>query len=128
MILIIGGAYQGKTTFAKESYKLSSEDIVNGKDLLLGSLDIKSYKCIDDFEKFVLACLEAKRDALEEAKSLISRNNSLIIICKELGCGVVPIDREERRYREAVGRVSSYLARESESVIRIFCSLPQRLK
>lgn len=44
------------------------------------------------------------------------------------GCGLVPIQAEERQRREAVGRLCCQLAERAEAVYRISCGLAIRLK
>ena len=53
MVLIIGGAYQGKRDYVKNAYHLTEDDIFtcNGT-----KIDF-SRKCIDRLEEFVLACV-----------------------------------------------------------------------
>ena len=51
-----------------------------------------------------------------------------VLICDDISCGVVPLDAETRAWREACGRMLSALSMEAETVTRIFCGLPQRLK
>ena len=51
-----------------------------------------------------------------------------IIICDEVGCGVVPVEPAQRARREAVGRLCCRLAERAERVERIFCGLPMVLK
>lgn len=51
-----------------------------------------------------------------------------VVICNEIGCGVVPLDRDERQRREAVGRLCCDLARRAHSVYRVSCGLGLRLK
>ena len=54
MDLIIGGAYQGKTEFAKEKYGLSDKDIcVCQKD---GYIDFNK-KCISHIERYSFWCV-----------------------------------------------------------------------
>ena len=50
-----------------------------------------------------------------------------MVICDELGCGLVPMDAFDRKYREACGRVSCYLAGQAEQVIRMVCGIPGRI-
>lgn len=50
------------------------------------------------------------------------------VICNEVGCGLVPIQAEERQRREAVGRLCCQLAERAEAVYRISCGLAIRLK
>ena len=40
----------------------------------------------------------------------------------------MPIDPEQRAWREAVGRMNAMLAARAERVTRIFCGLPMELK
>ena len=51
-----------------------------------------------------------------------------ILICEDISCGVVPMDAAERAWRERHGALLQQLAQRSETVIRIFCGLPQQLK
>ncbi len=62
------------------------------------------------------------------AKDLIAENPSVVIICNEVGCGIVPVDRTDRLYRETVGRCLCRLAEYSQVVERIVCGLGMRLK
>ena len=52
----------------------------------------------------------------------------VILICDEVGCGVVPVEPAQRARREAVGRLCCRLAERAERVERIFCGLPMVLK
>ena len=51
-----------------------------------------------------------------------------VVIASEVGGGVVPVDREERRNREAAGRLAVLLARRADTVVRVFCGIPTVLK
>ena len=53
---------------------------------------------------------------------------SAVYVCTEVGCGVVPVDRFQREWREAVGRVCCALAREAGRVDRVWCGLAVELK
>lgn len=50
------------------------------------------------------------------------------VICDEVGCGVVPLERRDRERREAIGRLCCQLAREAQAVYRLQCGLAMRLK
>ena len=56
------------------------------------------------------------------------RKAELVIICDELGCGVVPAVYEDRIYRENVGRIVCELAAQAECVERIVCGISCRIK
>ena len=51
-----------------------------------------------------------------------------IVIATETGGGVVPIDPRERAAREAAGRLACLLAQRADTVVRVYCGLPQVLK
>ena len=51
-----------------------------------------------------------------------------VLICDEVGCGVTPLDRNDRVWREAVGRLCCELAARAEAVYRVHCGVGVRLK
>lgn len=122
MNLIIGGAYQGKRDFAREHLGVPEEEIHTCTD---STIDF-SKTCIDKLEDYVLACIRAGRDPMEQlnAQDLSEKT----IICMDLFCGVVPIDAEMRLWRHTTGLVCQDLAKRAEHVYRIICGLEQRLK
>ena len=125
MHLIIGGAYQGKIDWAKAQFSIAEEDIFCCEE---DRAAVLSARCITHLERFALYCL---RQGLEPA-SVLENNQNLwensILICNDISCGVVPLDAETRAWREACGRMLGMLSRKAETVTRIFCGLPQRLK
>ena len=52
----------------------------------------------------------------------------LVVVSDLVGCGVIPVDPQEERYREAVGRLQVKLAEQAEEVWRVTCGIPERLK
>lgn len=125
MKLIIGGAYQGKREFAVREYGLNEKDIFTCTPDAVPDL---SSACLERFEEFVFYCVTngmSAREFLEERRE--AWENS-VIICREIFSGVVPVDETIRAWREETGRVVTWLASEAESVTRLFCGIPQRLK
>ena len=51
-----------------------------------------------------------------------------LVTVNDVGGGLVPLDPDDRRAREAAGRFSCLLAEQAEEVYRVFCGLPQKLK
>ena len=74
------------------------------------------------------------REGMEEASvqstilSWVSTHPNTILICDELGNGIVPLEKMERIWREQTGRLMIELAKQAERVERILCGLGQRLK
>ncbi|MDE5864062.1 MAG: bifunctional adenosylcobinamide kinase/adenosylcobinamide-phosphate guanylyltransferase [Lachnospiraceae bacterium] len=108
MILIIGGAYQGKAEYASSHFA-------------------PQYKIIDKYHLTVRKQMECGQDPFVEAKKLLEEDN-LVIISDEIGCGLVPVEASLREYREIAGRINCYLASEAEQVIRVICGIGQRIK
>ena len=124
MKLIIGGAYQGKTEYAKTLFDLSDKDI-----FVCESAEIDFSKpCTDNLEKFTFACVKAGVDPVEYFKQHFEQWQNDIIICQDIFCGVVPIGEDNRAWRQQTGRLCQYLSKEAETVTRIFCGLEQKLK
>lgn len=124
MILIVGGAYQGKLDYAKAAYNLAPEDVFTctGKEIDF------SKRCVNALEEFCYACIGADIDPIEYAQAHREDWKDSILICSDLSSGVVPIDPVQRHWRHTTGRLCQYLAGEAERVSRIFCGLEQRLK
>lgn len=119
MILIIGGFASGKRNYVKEKLGYSEEDIsetmlndkpvlTNLHDLIRKDADYNSDNYLDNL-----------------VKELCTKE---VITCNEVGCGVVPLNKEECNYRETVGRTCIELAKHAEKVIRIFCGIPTVIK
>ena len=122
MVLIIGGAYQGKTEYAKKTYSLQDADIFTCENM---GIDPKA-RAIRHLERFAQACVRAGKEPAEVLNAIDLSDK--ILICEDISCGVVPIDPEQRAWREAVGRMNAMLAARAERVTRIFCGLPMELK
>lgn len=120
MTLIIGGAYQGKLSYAKSAFQLTDAEIFT----CTGAEIDFSRRCIYGLEEFVYAV----PDALSYFKAHREQWRDSILILQDIFCGVVPMEAENRAWRQNVGRLAQYLGGEAEQVIRIFCGLEQRLK
>lgn len=124
MILIIGGAYQGKLEYAKTSFSLTEEDVYTCSGL---EIDF-SKRCIDRIEEFAYACVKNGMEPKDSFQAHHEQWKDSILICQDIFCGVVPMDTVQREWRQATGRLCQYLAGEAKQVSRIFCGLEQRLK
>ena len=113
MKLITGGAYQGKLAFARKEYGLGEDgDWADGA--VCGREELFSRKGICHFHLFV--------------RELAEKNSQAVIVTTEVGCGVVPVDRFDRLYRETCGRLATELAERSSRVHRVVCGIGMVLK
>ena len=155
MILLVGGAYQGKEGAARRMAGERVQAAYGSRDPF--SAAFKSDLVLELHEYIRRLCLEeaaesaiqggmpdravnpnrtmgldsqeaAKRRVMEFAGRLERENPSAIVTCDEVGCGVVPVEPAQRARREAVGRLCCRLAERAERVERIFCGLPMVLK
>ncbi len=121
MILITGGAYQGKTEYVKKQYGLSENSMIRGGEIAVLPDKIG---CISEYHLFIRRQIKDNADPIETAKKL----DADIVIMDEIGCGIIPIKKEERIWREQVGMAGCILAERADKVIRITCGIPQTIK
>lgn len=127
MKLIIGGAFQGKGDYAKETYGGTVCDcrLPENKDKL--DLDL-SCDIIDGLEAYTRLCAEEGLEAADRLRAHEAELAGKVIICDDISQGLVPMDPLERAWREMNGRTLLYLAGIADSVERVFCGIPQKLK
>jgi adenosyl cobinamide kinase/adenosyl cobinamide phosphate guanylyltransferase len=126
MILIFGGAYQGKLACALERFRLTESDVYRCGD---DDVDMPVNKqIIYEIDKWILALTKKDIDVEEAVRQFITANKEAGVICNDISCGVVPTDPILRKWREAVGRTLAALSRNSDEVIRLFCGIQTRIK
>lgn len=123
MILIIGGAYQGKLDAAKELYGVSDIDCHNCSD----GIDW-SKKVLYNFEKYVFDLISRDINPMQYVMDNIIKFHDKIVIITDISSGVVPMDKMIRKWREDAGRVGVILSKEADKVVRVFCGIPTKLR
>jgi hypothetical protein len=124
MILVIGGAFQGKLDYVQATYpgltycrcSLDKPDLDMTADV------------IDSLHLLALAQLRAgvnTQDYLEERLEALAGK---VIIADDISSGVVPIEAEMREWREVLGRSLAMLSRHADEVTRLFCGIATRIK
>ena len=107
MIVVTGPLFAGKREYIRQALGLSREEFAE--------------KAVWDVQD-----LAAKAPNLSTLAEELSQKE--IVIATEIGGGVVPIDPAERAAREAAGRLACLLAGCADTVVRVYCGLPQVLK
>ena len=132
MVLVIGGRSQGKTTFAHEKYGSEAVFIDNLQDIIKGWLVCLPEDYTEKLENNSTATPDmSEADILSDAFMQNVMNDippDAIVICDEAGCGIVPLDRSERLYRDIVGHVCCIIAARADSVIRVHCGIGMKIK
>ena len=103
MILIIGGASSGKRDYAR-------------------SLGYTENEISQNVWELVRADPDAGDSLFETLREMP------VVICDEVGSGIVPMERRERDARDACGRLCITLAADAERVVRMVCGIPTVLK
>lgn len=133
MKLVIGGYAQGKLGYVLSKYHLKEHQVWDG---VLPDNDALSEKgilpdeqvVINHFHQWVKESMSGERCPEEELLSFLGHCKHCIIICDEVGNGIVPVDAFERDYRERVGRLLIALAKKAEEVERVICGIGQKIK
>ena len=120
MKLILGGAYQGKTDFVRANFGVPAARCTAEEALKAAAVNC--------FHLLVRDLMAAGRDPQQFTEKLIRENPGAIIICDEVGMGIVPMDKTAANLREAVGRCLCLIARESDHVSRIVAGMEMRIK
>lgn len=119
MDLIIGGAYQGKLAYAETAFHIEENEIC----ICTAETEPDFTKrCLVHYEEYVRHCMREGRSCAPELRE------DAVIVADDIFCGVVSIDTEVRAWREATGRALTALALQADSVTRVFCGLPLKLK
>ena len=124
MEMVIGGAFQGKETYAKMTYP--KVEWKEAKDLDEDGLC--RAQGVLGFQEYIRKILKEEKDLENLVLRLKKENPDVILVSEEVGYGIVPIDAFERKYREAVGRICTELAGYSKRVIRVVCGIGTVIK
>lgn len=136
MILIVGGNAQGKRACAERlahSMREFGERTGEGMELYSadGLRDSPKEALVKpllfNFHGFLRQIIESGADPQAYTKEVIDAG-PFIITLDEVGCGVIPVRRSERDWREACGRAGQLLGAESDQVYRVVCGILSRIK
>ena len=125
MILILGGASQGKRAYAVQTLGIPERQIAD----LAETDDLPpDARAFDHFEQWVLRRVDQNESAEQALAARLAQLDGKVILCEDIQCGVVPIDARMRAWREENGRCLCLLARHAQQVIRVCAGLALALK
>ena len=116
MDFIVGGRAQGKTDYALKKYGLREDEICDGA--LCSPQEAENSRMVNHLHELIRRFPEWTPSFRADA----------VILCDEIGGGIVPADAEERDFRDRVGRIGCRIAAEADSVTRIVFGIPAKLK
>lgn len=112
MILVIGGACSGKRAFVSDVLGFASQDC-SSDAMADAPVAIEVQDMVREYSN-------------EELLMLLAGKH--VAVCDEVGCGIVPLDPDDRAWRERVGRLCCDLAERADAVVRVVCGVPQVIK
>lgn len=124
MTLITGGAFSGKTEFAMRRFTISESEITDGA--VCPQEQVYTCKMLKNFHIFVKRF--GAENGVQLAEEIYARNPGVVIITNEIGSGIIPMDRADRRWREETGRACCTIAAHSQVVVRMCCGIPTVIK
>ncbi len=124
MILITGGAAQGKLKFVMEHFR--PKETINGADCVLSIP--KNAECVINYHELIKRLMHENADTAVFTKKFCTENQNAVIIMNEIGGGIIPIEKSEREWRENVGKCGCIIAEKADTVIRITCGIPAVIK
>lgn len=150
MEVYFGGAFQGKLEYVLEkkgclkvadgagcSLKdIKEAQVLNHLHMYIKRLTYKegaAYNTtVDDTittdDTITADTTEKTMPAAEIINDIYEANPDIILICDEVGGGIVPLKKEDRIYRETVGRALCCAVKKSDRVERVMCGIGQCLK
>ena len=121
-VLLIGGAYQGKRELAKRLFHLADADFACAESCT--AKQIASAKAVDGLHRYMRRLLAAG----ESVDGLADALQGKIVLCDEIGCGVVPFEKAQDDWREKTGRLCCDMAERADLVIRVHAGIGQAIK
>lgn len=77
-------------------------------------IDLLEYKVKNEFEKMI--------------KIIRNSNIDFVFVTNEIGLGIVPENKLARIYRDIVGRINQYIAKNSDEVYFVISGIPNKIK
>ncbi|MER1999771.1 MAG: bifunctional adenosylcobinamide kinase/adenosylcobinamide-phosphate guanylyltransferase [Lysinibacillus sp.] len=127
MHIVFGGVFNGKTDYVKRIYKpdvfvtelAANETMGNTIAITNFQLLVKPFLQLDEVEA---------SDKVFEQIARLNEQNEVICICDDVSRGVVPMDTNERKMRDVLGRLYQQLFENAQTVTRIWYGIPERIK
>ena len=121
MTLIFGGAFQGKLTYAVQVLGVRDcRDCTSGLPA--------SGRCLYHLEQFTRDCALRGVNSWDRLCREFPDWPGAILICRDIGSGIVPLGADNRLWREENGAFLRAAAAHADRVIRIFAGIPEVLK
>ncbi|MEK5039985.1 bifunctional adenosylcobinamide kinase/adenosylcobinamide-phosphate guanylyltransferase [Sporosarcina sp. FSL K6-3457] len=125
MHVIIGGAHNGKREYVRTM--LAGREVEWREVGHLYNSDATQTIVISGIEKWLAETDLSEADATDYVLTTVA-DRDVIVVLTDIGRGIVPIEAQQRKLRDACGRLYQRLMAEADEVTRIWYGLAQTLK
>lgn len=122
MVLYVGGIAQGMEEAAAQRFG-EGERV---RRLLYPEEQIRKEMQEADFTMDDIP--ELAGEWLSRIMSEEEEGMTLVVLSREVGCGVVPMEEREELFRELAGRLQVELAKKANEVYRVWCGIEERIR
>lgn len=127
MHFIFGGAYNGKTAYAKTvapEATIYTAYIPSVHDVHTETVIVRH------LEQCITQCDNERTEAarIVEQLTTLAAHCTLIVIGTDISRGVVPMEKEARFQRDCAGRLYQLLMQQATTVTQVWYGIPQLLK
>lgn len=126
MVLIVGGKAQGKGRLAAELAEISLSQALEGEEI--SPTQLADCRVLLNVDRLLWRMLTGEVSlTVEELADRLDRPEA-IVTCTDAGGGIVPLSREQRDYRDFVGKAGCLLAARATRVYRVFSGISTQIK
>ncbi|MFD2923724.1 bifunctional adenosylcobinamide kinase/adenosylcobinamide-phosphate guanylyltransferase [Halobacillus naozhouensis] len=134
MDFVTGGVYNGKLDWVLENYDSDyailkenhRPETVDTPLMIVDKLEDRIYNFLRDQEEGVDKWQEYYHSLIKWEQTSTSRK--LVIIGTDITGGIVPIDQQNRLWRDKIGFIYQQLTKDAQRVFRVWFGIPQQLK
>ncbi|WP_078413034.1 bifunctional adenosylcobinamide kinase/adenosylcobinamide-phosphate guanylyltransferase [Priestia abyssalis] len=137
MHFVFGGAFNGKRKWVKDTYKEQGVIWISAYEQaeIPKSVEAGRVTVFEGVEVWVRELI-VKGFTVKEASAFLEQAISrwdkqcdrLVLIGTEIGKGIVPMEEEDRMWRDACGYVYQLIVKKADRVDQIWYGIPTRLK
>ncbi|MBO0601101.1 bifunctional adenosylcobinamide kinase/adenosylcobinamide-phosphate guanylyltransferase [Sporosarcina sp. E16_3] len=134
MHVYIGGAHNGKRDYVKKWLAQQGKENVQWiegnclEDSFIVDMEAIQTTVIAGVEKWLAETNLSEQAAIDYVMNGIAKDRQTVFILTDIGRGIVPMDADQRKLRDACGRLYQRLMAEADEVTRIWYGLAKTLK
>lgn len=130
MKLITGGRYGGKLEYVINTLGIEEDSVLDMASLPAPDIrkEMDGYDILYHLESFIRSALEYGLDPARITEEYIRSHPDCIIICDEVGSGIIPEAAEDDEWREVTGRIMCTLAGRAGGLTRITFGMAEELE